>query len=113
MKSKLYNFPTTDQYLQEQQIVLFRPIDPQHRENTTGHRRKWRMARICKLHKSKNDGRIRSVDIEIFDSRLNKLKILEGQSIHHIVPFENDLIEAIQNQRNESAKRKKSGPKPK
>jgi hypothetical protein len=79
----------TDQKLKIGMVVLFR-VRGLFRKDQAGDRRKWRLARIVKLHSSPKDGRVRSVDLDIFDSETQKLKTHESQSIANIAILEAD-----------------------
>ena len=99
-------FKSVDQYLKEKQVVLLRP-DDKFKSNSFGNRKKWRMARIEKLHKSPQDGRVRSVDLVVFDRQSSKLKSFPSQSIQNIVPFEQDLLDALEKTKNPSSRRRR------
>ena len=56
----------TDCLLSEGQVVLYKPAGI-FREATLLGKRKWRLARIKRLHTSPKDSRVHSVDLELFD----------------------------------------------
>jgi hypothetical protein len=79
----------TSHLLKENLIVLFRPIGWKL-TNKAGERRKWRLAKIIKLHKGR-DGEIRAVDLLIYDKKSESTKVLPSQSIRNIAILEADL----------------------
>ena len=80
--------------IREGQVVLFRPVSICYGKKAFGSKNKWRLARIHKLHPSKNDGRVRSVDL-IFADSSGAQSILESQTIDNIAPLEIDLTAAV------------------
>jgi hypothetical protein len=78
---------TTDHLLYEGQVVLFR-VRGLFKKDAAGDRRKWRLARIIKLHPSPRDGHVRSVDIEIHDAKTQRMRTLESQSIANLALLE-------------------------
>jgi hypothetical protein len=80
---------TTDHLLHEGQVVLFR-VRGLFKKDAAGDRRKWRLARIIKLHPSPRDGHVRSVDIEIYDVSTQRMRTLESQSIANLALLELD-----------------------
>jgi hypothetical protein len=70
----------TDHRLEVGSLLFFR-IRGLFEQDGAGDRRKWRLARVVKLHPSPLDGRVRSVDLEIHDHTLDRLKIIPSQSI--------------------------------
>jgi hypothetical protein len=63
------------------------------RENTPQGRLKWKLARIEKLHPSPRDGRVRSVDLTLYEKETGQLYTLPSQTIHNIAPLELELNE--------------------
>jgi hypothetical protein len=70
--------------LAEGQVVLYKPPTIS-KEYSPMARLKWRLARVKKLHPGR-DGRVRSVDMEMF--KKGKWVHYGNQSIKHIAPFE-------------------------
>jgi hypothetical protein len=70
--------------LAEGQVVLYKPPTIS-KEYSPMARLKWKMARVKKLHPGR-DGRVRSVDLEMF--KQDKWVFYGNQSIKHIAPFE-------------------------
>jgi hypothetical protein len=62
----------TDALLEKGQVVLYKPQGV-FRELTPQGRLKWRLARVKKLRPSPRDGRVRSVDIELYDPKSEDL----------------------------------------
>ena len=83
----------TDSLLAVNQVVLYKPQGI-FRELTPQGKLKWRLARIEKLHHSKRDGRVRSADIRLYDSKHHTTYVLPSQTIQNLAPFEVDLLEA-------------------
>ena len=81
-----------DCLLKEGQVVLYKP-QGLFRENTPQGRLKWRLGRIKKLHKSPRDGRVRSVDLELYDRKAGTLYTLPSQTIQNLAPLELELTE--------------------
>ncbi len=79
----------TDHLLHEGQVVLFR-VRGLFKKDAAGDHRKWRLARIVKLHPSPCDQRVHSVDIEIYDSTKQRMRTLERQSIANLALLELD-----------------------
>jgi hypothetical protein len=77
----------TDQCLQVGMVVLFK-IRGLFKKDAAGDRRKWRPAKIVKLHPSPTDGRVRSVDIEVYDLALGRMRVYDNQSIAHLALLE-------------------------
>jgi hypothetical protein len=93
----------TDCLLSEGQVVLFK-AQGLHRDNTPLKKRKWCLARVQRLHPSVKDGRVRSVDLTLYDKSRDELYTLGSQTIKNIAPLEIALTraEAVANQtRNE------------
>jgi hypothetical protein len=76
-----------DHLLKVGMVVLYKPIGF-FKKNSPGEKRKWKLARICKLHPSKRDGHVRAVDIAIYDPTKDVMKILKSQSIRNIAILE-------------------------
>ena len=77
----------TDCLLEEGQVVLYKPQGI-YRPGTPLGRRKWRLARIKRLHPSSKDGRVRSVDLTLFDKATGVLYTLASQTIKNVAPLE-------------------------
>jgi hypothetical protein len=84
-----------DCLLKEGQVVLYKP-QGLFRENTPQGRLKWRLGRIKKMHKSPQDGKIRSVDLELYDKKTGLLYTLPSQTIQNLAPLELELMEMEQ-----------------
>jgi hypothetical protein len=82
----------SDYKLKVGMMVLFR-VKGLFKKDGAGSRRKWKLARIVKLHPSPIDGRVRSVDLAVYDHSRNCTKILPSQSIANIA-----ILEADQNE---------------
>ncbi len=80
----------TDHLLHEGQIVIFR-VRGLFKKDAAGDCRKWRLARIVKLHPSPRDQGVRSVDIEIYDFTTQRMHTLESQSIANLALLESDI----------------------
>jgi hypothetical protein len=89
--SKETNNPTSH-LLREGMVVIFRPIG-QKRSNKAGEKRKWRLARIVKLHPGR-DKQVRAVDLLIYSKEKDKTKILPNQSIQNIAMLEADVTDS-------------------
>jgi hypothetical protein len=76
--------------LHEGQIVLFR-VRGLFKKDAAGDCCKWRLARIVKLHPTPRDQRVRSVDIEIYNSTTQRMRTLESQSIANLALLELDI----------------------
>jgi hypothetical protein len=76
--------PGTCPLLADGQVVLYKPPTIS-KEYLPIARLKWKMARVKKLHPGR-DGRVRSVDLEMF--KQGKWVRYGNQSIKHIAPFE-------------------------
>ena len=83
--------PSTDQCLQVGMMVLYR-VRGLFKKDKAGDRRKWRLARIVKLHPSPRDARVRSVDLAVYDHTYDQTKILKSQSIQNIAIFESTSV---------------------
>jgi hypothetical protein len=81
-----------DCLLERGQVVLYKP-QGLFRENTPQGRLKWKLARIEKLHPSPRDGRVRSVDLTLYEKETGQLYTLPSQTIHNIAPLELELNE--------------------
>jgi hypothetical protein len=81
-----------DCLLKEGQVVLYKP-QGLFRENTPQGRLKWRLGRIKKMHKSPRDGRIRSVDLELYDRKTGLIYTLPSQTIQNLAPLELELMD--------------------
>jgi hypothetical protein len=87
-----HEVPETSPLLAIGQVVFYKkPIIGQ--ELSPMKRLTWRMARLLKLHPGR-DRRVRSVDIEFFDSKRDKWVTMTNQSIRHIAPLEVMLHDA-------------------
>ena len=85
----------TDRLLSAGQVVPYKPHG-MFREATPQCKLRWRLARIEKLHVSPRDGRVHSVDLQLFDKKADKTYVLESQSIRNIAPLELQLAESEQ-----------------
>jgi hypothetical protein len=83
----------TDALLKKGHIVLYKPQGV-FRELTPQGRLKLHLARVKKLHPSPRDGRVRSVDIELYDPKSEGLYMLTSQTIQNLAPLEIKLMEA-------------------
>jgi hypothetical protein len=83
----------TDALIKEGQVVLYKP-QGLFRENTPQGRLKWKLARVEKLHRSGRDGRVRSVDLTLYNKEKGTTYLLPSQSIQNIAPMEIDLHES-------------------
>jgi hypothetical protein len=83
----------TNALLKKGQIVLYKPQGV-FRKLTPQGRLKWRLARVKKLHPSPLDGRVRSVDIELYNLKSGCLYTLTSQTIQNLAPLEIKLMEA-------------------
>lgn len=102
-----------DSLLREGQIVLFKPVSIGFGKKAFGSKSKWRLARIHKLHPSKNDGRVRAVDLSFADPKTGMISILESQSIENIAPLELDLTAAVDlSLKNLKKTKRETTPKP-
>ena len=79
----------SDHKLKVGMMVLFR-AKGLFKKDGAGSRRKWKLARILKLHRSPMDARVRSVDLAVYDHKRNCTKILPSQSIANIAILETD-----------------------
>jgi hypothetical protein len=82
----------SDHRVQLGSLVFFK-IRGLFKQGGAGDRRKWQLARVVKLHPSPLDGRVRSVDLQVYDPSLDRLKIVESQSIANLALLEVDESE--------------------
>jgi hypothetical protein len=83
----------TDALLEKGQVVLYN-LQGVFCELTPQGRLKWRLARVKKLHPSPRGGRVRSVDIELYDPKSKDLYTLTSQTIQNLAPLEIELMKA-------------------
>jgi protein associated with RNAse G/E len=70
----------TNLLLKKGQVILYKPQGVFHKLTPQG-RLKWQLAHVKKLHPSPQDGRVRSVDIKLYDPKCKDLYMLTSQTI--------------------------------
>ena len=84
--------PGRDALLDVGQVVIYKP-DKMFRDHTLMKKLKWKLARIAKLHRSCQDGGVRSVDLQFYDPKTEKWSTMESPSIKNIARLETELTE--------------------